>query len=242
MRVSEVLAAVIFDMDGVVVDSERHWATTETSFLERNVPGWADLTDRGWIIGLSPDDFHNALARDHGLKLSREEFRVGYIQMAERIYAEQVQLIPGCQELLDDLGRRAVRTALASSSPMDWIDRVLNRFSLRERFAVVVSADAEGLPGKPSPAIYLLAAERLGAKPRDCVAIEDSANGVRSAKAAGMGCVGLRNGFNPEQDLSAADLMVAGFRELDGARLASLLSPSAQQSALDRRHAAPGPR
>jgi beta-phosphoglucomutase-like phosphatase (HAD superfamily) len=92
---------------------------------------------------------------------------------------------------------------------------VLQRFDLLESFKVVVSADELEGNGKPSPAIYLLTAKRLGVSPDRCIAIEDSKNGVLSAKNAGMFCIGFRNGFNDEQDLSRADMVIQRFVELD---------------------------
>src|SRR5207237_6272674 len=112
-----------------------------------------------------------------------------------------------------------VLVSLASSSPMNWIDIVLDRFHFRSSFAVVVSAEDLPGEGKPSPAIYLLTAQRLGVKPEKCVVIEDSKNGVLSAKSAGMYCIGFRNGFNQEQDLSQADIIVHGFNQLDWQKL-----------------------
>ena len=92
---------------------------------------------------------------------------------------------------------------------------MLERFSLRNSFQVVVSADELHGQGKPSPAIYLLTAKRLGIRPQRCVAIEDSQNGVLSAKNAEMFCVGFRNGFNNEQDLSRADMIIHHFADID---------------------------
>ena len=92
---------------------------------------------------------------------------------------------------------------------------MLERFGLRDAFRVVVSADELAGEGKPSPAIYLLTAKRLGVRPDRCIAIEDSQNGVLSAKNAEMFCVGFRNGFNEEQDLSRADVVIWRFAEFD---------------------------
>ena len=92
---------------------------------------------------------------------------------------------------------------------------MLQRFNLRESFKVVVSADELAGEGKPSPAIYLHTANRLGVRPDRCIAIEDSYNGVLSAKRAEMFCIGFRNGFNDEQDLSNADVIIHHFAEFN---------------------------
>ena len=118
----------------------------------------------------------------------------------------------------------ATPVALASSSPANWIDIVLDRFDLRESFDAVVSADVlDGKRGKPEPDIYLLTASRLREDPKRCIVIEDSKNGILSARAAGMYCIGFRNGFNQEQDLSAANMLIDSYAELDMPTLRSLL-------------------
>lgn len=203
--------ALIFDMDGVIVDSELHWKSTEGFFLQSLIPDWTSA-EQDRIIGLSVHDVYRLLTQEYGVRLSKEQFLEMYQGMAEEIYGEKSSLIPGFCELLAWLKEQGVPVALASSSPMSWIDIVLDRFDLRSSFEVVVSADElEAGRGKPSPAIYLLTAERLGVAPQRCVVIEDSMNGALSAKGAGMFCIGFRNGFNEEQDLGAADVIVDSF-------------------------------
>lgn len=203
--------AVIFDMDGVIVDSELHWKSTEGFFLQSLIPGWTSA-DQDQIIGLSVHDLYRLLTTQYGVTLSKEQFLVMYQGMADEIYGQKASLLPGFCDLLTSLKAQGIPLALASSSPMSWINIVLDRFGLRSSFDVVVSADQlEEGRGKPSPAIYLLTVERLGVPPQRCVVIEDSMNGALSAKRAGMFCIGLRNGFNEEQDLSSADVVVDSF-------------------------------
>ena len=206
--------AVIFDMDGVIVDSEIHWKTTEGFFLQSLIPGWS-AKDQDKIIGLGVLDLYALLVDTYYLQKTQQEFLEIYQQMANEIYGQKVSLIAGFRELLTALNTNHIPVALASSSPTSWINIMLERFSLRDSFQVVVSADELKGEGKPSPAIYLLTASRLGILPERCVAIEDSKNGVLSAKNAEMFCVGFRNGFNNEQDLSRADVIIHDFGELD---------------------------
>ena len=206
--------AVIFDMDGVIVDSEIHWKTTEGFFLQSLIPGWS-AKDQDKIIGLGVLDLYALLVDTYYLQKTQQEFLEIYQQMANEIYGQKVSLIAGFTELLTALNTNHIPVALASSSPTSWINIMLERFSLRDSFQVVVSADELKGEGKPSPAIYLLTASRLGILPERCVAIEDSKNGVLSAKNAEMFCVGFRNGFNSEQDLSRADVIIHHFSELD---------------------------
>lgn len=214
-RVSEsrAIEAVIFDMDGVIVDSELHWKTLEGFFLQSLVQRW-DAGAQSKIIGLSLDSLYTMLVEEYGLDKPKAEFVALYNEMAREIYEQRASLLPGFTELLAQLRESNVTLALASSSPMAWIDMVLDRFNLHGAFSLVVSADELAGEGKPSPAIYVLTARRLGVAPERCAVIEDSMNGVLSAKRAGMYCIGFQNDFNQEQDLSTADVLVQGFSEL----------------------------
>lgn len=214
--------AVIFDMDGVIVDSEIHWKTTEGYFLQSLIPTWS-INDQEKILGLGVLDLYTLLAGTYQLQKTKEQFLELYQEMANEIYGQKVSLIEGFTELLSLLHANHVPVGLASSSPGTWIKIMLERFKLRASFQAVVSADELEGEGKPSPAIYLLTAKRLGVNPTRCIAIEDSKNGVLSAKNAGMFCIGFRNGFNYEQDLSRADMIIHHFAELDWEMLQRLL-------------------
>jgi len=214
--------AVIFDMDGVIVDSEIHWKTTEGYFLQSLIPTWS-MTDQDKILGLGVHDLYALLASTYQLQKTKEQFLELYQEMANVIYGEKVSLIEGFTELLSALHAKHIPVALASSSPWTWINIMIERFNLRESFQAIVSADELEGEGKPSPAIYLLTAKRLGVSPTRCIAIEDSKYGVLSAKNAGMYCIGFRNGFNDEQDLSRADMIIQHFAELDWQTLRQLL-------------------
>ena len=213
--------AVIFDMDGVIVDSEIHWKTTEGYFLQSLIPTW-NINDQDKILGLGVHDLYALLASTYQLQKTKEQFLELYQEMANVIYGQKVSLIEGFTELLSALHANHIPVALASSSPWTWINIMLERFNLRESFQAIVSADELEGEGKPSPAIYLLTAKRLGVSPTRCIAIEDSKNGVLSAKNAGMYCIGFRNGFNDEQDLSRADMIIQHFAELDWQTLRQL--------------------
>jgi HAD superfamily hydrolase (TIGR01509 family) len=205
--------AVIFDMDGVIVDSELHWKSLEGYFLQSLVPGWTPQ-DQSRIIGMSLENLYTMLTDEYGMQEPRDAFLEQYHAIAMQIYREKAGLLPGFGETLDLLTQYEVPLALASSSPRTWIEIVLARFELHGAFKVVVSAGEVGGRGKPAPDIYLYTAEKLSVPPADCVVIEDSKNGALSARNAGMFCIGIRNGFNEEQDLSAASVVVEGFKAL----------------------------
>ncbi len=169
-----IMDAVIFDMDGVIVDSEIHWKTTEGFFLQSLIPTWS-VNDQDRIIGLGVLDLYALLTNTYHLQKTEEQFLAIYQEMANEIYGQKVSLMEGCAALLYALNSKNIPVALASSSPTSWIS---------------VSSDR-------------------------CIAIEDSKNGVLSAKNAGMFCIGFRNGFNEEQDLSKADIIIHNFAEFD---------------------------
>lgn len=216
-----VPAAVIFDMDGVMVDSEHQWKLAEAGFFRAILDRW-DEADHAKIVGLSVPDLYAFLAREYGLRQTYAEFFAMCERLGEDIYGKRVALSAGLIELLDELKTSGRRIGLASSSPKIWIERVLARFRLGRYIEHAVSVDDVGGQSKPSPAVYLEAAKRLGVEPRHCLAIEDSVYGVSAAKQAGMFCVGYRSGLNDEQDLSRADAEVRSFRELLGGGLQAL--------------------
>lgn len=200
-------------MDGVIIDSEERWAEHEGQFLSQHVPGWKP-EDRERLIGRSTTDIFEILKAEHGMQMTRPEFFERVQLMALEIYRTRTQLTPHFQQFAGELQRTELSIGLASSAMRAWINIVVERFQLKELFHTTVSASEIKGSGKPAPDIYLYAAVELGVKPEDCLAIEDSAHGVHSAKSAGMKVVGFKNGFNQDQDLSKADWVVEGFESL----------------------------
>jgi len=204
--------AVIFDMDGVLVDSELHWKRVEGSFLEELLPQWTD-DDQLKIIGMSIHDVHALLTRDWGLTLSHADFISHYESLALKLYGRETALLPGALELARALSESGVKLGICSSSPRSWIEIVWVRFELAQIFSFYVSADDVGGIGKPNPACYRLAVERAGTGAGSCVAIEDTDKGVAAARGAGIFTVGLRNGFNNSQHFTEANYVAAGFED-----------------------------
>ena len=207
------LEAVIFDMDGVLVDSERQWKLSEAEHIRRLLPRWGEA-DSEAIVGLGVVELHEFLVERYGLKEPREAFLALLDASAAEIYGRRVTLSAGLPELLGELRRRGLKVGLASSSPRAWIRLVLDRFALAEAFAAVAGGDETPGRTKPEPDLYLLAAERLGVRPSACLAVEDSRFGVTAAKRAGLRCLAFRSGHNDEQDLSGADAEVGRLGDL----------------------------
>ena len=208
--------AVIFDMDGVLVDAEVHWRALGPEYLATIDPGWSEQDQRS-IHGMSIERVHRHLTDQYDLRLTRDELLERYEQLAHRIYSSQCALVSGVRELIAALVSSGAVLAVASSAPRRWIDIVLERFELRAIFSAIVGAEDVNGEVKPSPAIYRVVLERLRLPAQRVVAIEDSAKGVASARAAGVRCVAVGNGFNVSQDLSGADAVFPTLSALDPA-------------------------
>jgi len=204
--------AVLFDMDGVIVNSERYWVEIEEEeILPSAVEGSADTSE---TTGMNFREIYDYLEARNEMTASKEEFVDRYQQAARDIYGEKVELQAGFRDLVADLRESGRTVALVSSSPHDWIDRMLDRFDLRDSFDRIISAEEIDGKSKPEPDVYEYAAEEVGVGPEDCIAVEDSTNGVKSAKAAGMQAVGYRNQSDDELDLSEADAVAESPEEL----------------------------
>ena len=215
------MKAIIFDMDGVILDSELHWKKAELTLFNKLLPKWTK-SDQQKIIGLNVHDTYRILANDYGLLLSHTEFIKKVEGIALEVYRKKAELIPEFIDVIKKLKNKKIPIGLASSSLREWIDIVMSRFELARFFDITVSIEDLDMPGKPAPDIYLHTAKKLNIPPHDCVVIEDSSHGVTSAKSASMYCVGLRNGFNKKQDLSLADIEVKGFKYLNDSNFFSL--------------------
>jgi len=203
--------ALLFDMDGVVVDSEDYWHRAEREEL---LPAVLDgeLPDLDEITGMPYREIYDYLDANYETRVSKSAFVDRYDETAETVYRERVELLDCFSEVRAAAEAAGVPVGLVSSSPPTWMGYVLDRFDLE--FDLVLSNDEVDGPGKPEPAIYEAAADRLGVDPADCVAIEDSRNGSLAAERAGTVVVGFRVEHNAATDLSACDVVCAGSEQL----------------------------
>jgi HAD superfamily hydrolase (TIGR01509 family) len=193
-------AAVIFDMDGVLADTEPIQEDALAAFLDSRGRSLRspDYTE---TIGLDYRTFWAEMIARYELSESVAECVAAYEPI---LLGRLVGLpaAPGATELVRALEALHVPLAVASSSFLPVVEATLGAIGLRDAFGVVVSGE-QVRHGKPAPEIYLLAAERLGVDPSVCVAIEDSANGVRAARAAGMACLGIVTAYSSREQLRA---------------------------------------
>ena len=178
--------AVIFDMDGLLVDSEPLWHLVETEMLRARGKDW-NLEFQKDLIGLRLTDFWARMVSGYELTEAAEDLIAEATAGMVRGIPEQAHPRPGASELLAYLHGRGIPMAIASSSPMALIDAVVEARSWTQYFQVWVSGD-DVAHGKPAPDIYLETARRLGYQPHHVLTLEDSRNGARSAVAAGMVC------------------------------------------------------
>lgn len=216
------MRAVVFDMDGVIVDSESQWKEAEADFFREAVPGWNEAAHER-IVGMGVEDVFHHLEKEFDLVMSKHEFIERCDIVAKKVYRERVDCADGFLDLARGLKHRGTKTALASSSPQRWIDMVVDRFALSPLLDAVVSADDVGGKTKPLPDIYLEAAARLGLPTGECLAVEDSAIGVLAAKRAGCKVAAFRTRHNTGQDLTHADFELSGFEGLDYEKLTARL-------------------
>jgi HAD superfamily hydrolase (TIGR01509 family) len=222
---SRRLVALVFDFDGLIVDTETcTYETTAGIFAEHG-----QALDLAWwhsIIGTAHHPHWSEVLAD---RLGRPVDRAALVARREARRLEVLRALPPCAgvvELLDEAATEGIPTAVASSSGLDWVDGHLERLGLRSGFAAVVTRDDLGgvdARTKPAPDLFLLAAERLGVEPGHCVAFEDSPNGVAAARAAGMVVVAVPGPMTAGLDMSDADLVVPSLADIDLAALRTLV-------------------
>ena len=215
-----MIKAVIFDMDGVIINSEPLWEKTERILLGRRDIEY-NPTYRDKIVGLNQNDSASLLKETFKLPESIQELIDERIGILISIYEKELDLIPGVFSLAGELKETGFLLALASSSPYKVVEFVIDKFSLNKCFQVVVSGDMIEL-GKPNPDIYLYAAKTLRVNPNECVAIEDSINGVKSAKSAGLFCIAIPDKRLTKKDFQIADLVVDSLNSIDAQVIKSL--------------------
>jgi HAD superfamily hydrolase (TIGR01509 family) len=206
-----VPAAVIFDLDGVLMDSEQRWNAAKEELVRETGGGWRDEAPTA-MMGMSSPEWSAYMRDTLGVPMGVEAISRDVVRRMEDGYRAALPLLPGAGEAVRSLAERWP-LGLASSSNREIIDLVLELADFADAFRVTVSSE-EVERGKPAPDVYLETARRLGVEPARCVAIEDSSNGLRAADAARMTVIAVPNPhYPPEADalsLAAASVAVVG--------------------------------
>jgi HAD superfamily hydrolase (TIGR01509 family) len=202
-----VIEAVVFDLDGVLVDSEHVWDEAREQLARERGGRWHERAQRE-MMGMSSTEWSRYMHETIGLREPPEEINREVVRRLEAQYRDELPEIPGARAAVERLAERWP-LGLASSSNRELIDLVLELLGVAHLFRATVSSE-EVARGKPAPDVYLEAARRLGVDPARAVAVEDSHNGILAAKAAGMGVVAMPNRrFPPAPEaLAAADLVL----------------------------------
>jgi HAD superfamily hydrolase (TIGR01509 family) len=208
-----VIRAVVFDLDGVILQTEEVWDEVRGRYVvERG--GRYDETAQRAMMGMSAPEWSRFLHEELGVPGTPEEISADIVRLMEARYRERLPLIPGAREAVERLAGRWP-LGLASSSNRPLIDAALELSGLDRFFAATVSSE-EVASGKPAPDVYLEAARRLGVEPERCAAVEDSHNGIRSAKTAAMRVIAIPNPSYPPgpEALASADDVLDSIEEL----------------------------
>jgi len=207
------MKAFIFDMDGVIIDSQPiHFEVDAMVLKDFGVE--IDQKELEQYAGMANEDIWSSLKEKYHLKQTLPEI-IEYLlsKKAQSFKETNREPIDGVIDLIHKLDEMNIPMALASSSARVLIDTVLEKYKIRDYFSYIISGD-EVRKSKPEPDIYLTAAQKINVDPKDCVVLEDTKNGVIAAKTAGMKCIGFRNPNSGAQDLSKADVIVESIREV----------------------------
>jgi HAD superfamily hydrolase (TIGR01509 family) len=217
---SRRIRAVVFDLDGVLVDSERLWDEVREQLARERGGRWHDRAQAD-MMGMSSTEWSRYMHDVIGLAESPAEINAEVVQRLLGRYRESLPLLPRAVEAVERLAA-VWPLGLASSSNRPVIDAVLEQAGIAPYFRATVSSE-EVEHGKPAPDVYLEAARRLDVDPAACAAVEDSRNGIRSARAAGMRVIAIPNPHYPpsEDVLALADVVCDSLDELTPERISA---------------------
>lgn len=215
-----VYRAILFDMDGVLVDSEPMFLSAINRLLvQEGVEPVSVKENEEFLIGTTINETWRVLKLKRPLPLPASDYIERYDAIVREVMMEELAPQPGVRELIEVCNRRGLPKAVASSSLHMWVDLKLNAIGLTGAFDAVLGGD-DVSRGKPEPEIYVKAAERLGVPPGECIAIEDSPVGISAAVASGAYTIAVRTEYTRNLDVSQAHTVLETLEDFDLALLA----------------------
>lgn len=210
-----MIEAIIFDMDGTLVDTEPFHTEIELNQFKQNkieISG----EEHQQYLGVTSEVMWRQIASKHSISLTTDELIKQNHEESLKYFAalDSIPVMPELVEVLEKLEANNYKLAVASSSTPEIIDLVLTKTNLKKYFPIIVSG-SDVAKSKPAPDIFLFTAHKLGAKPTNCVVIEDSPNGIKAAKAAGMTCVAYNGANVNSEKLQEADDIIQNYSELE---------------------------
>lgn len=208
-----MIKAVIFDMDGVIIDSEPVWFKVDQIMIKKfGKP--CNIEYKNKIMGLNGRGGIKLLRKLFKLKGTTKALLKIRFSLLKNLLKKEVKTRPGAEKLIINLYKKHYPLALASSSPPDVISLVLKKFNLKKYFKVIISGHRIRKI-KPHPDIFLKTAKKLKIKPKNCLVIEDAPSGEKAAKRAGMKCIIVRHKYNQDIKFKLADLVVKSLKNIN---------------------------
>jgi len=208
-----MIKAIIFDMDGLLIDTESIWTLADHNFLARYGKTYRPL-DKSHFMGSGVREFIKVIKKKFALHESEEKLLSERMEIFQSLIKDDLELMPGAEDLLSELSKNGYLLAMATGNTRRMMDLITEDLRVRKYFNVTVSSD-EVPHGKPAPDIFLEAARRLKVTPKECLVLEDAINGVISAKAAGMKAIAVCDQrYNKPESFTEADLVVGSLREI----------------------------
>ena len=208
------IKAIIFDMDGVIIDSEPLYYQIQKGFF-KELGFTVSKQEYDTFIGTGMQLMWKKLHSKHNLQYTVEQLIIMNNDLIYKTFnnADSLQAAEGFKSFLTSIKEKGMKTAVASSTSKKIINVILSRLGIIHEFDVIISSE-EVMQGKPEPDIFLKTAGKLNLKPVNCIVIEDSTNGVKAAGKAGMRCIGFSNINSGKQDLSLANIVVKSFADI----------------------------